>query len=202
LDLELKPFEVIMLEQIIKELEADRSETREIPASLGRIWMATIEPDVRGATYGFLHSAQVSRINPPLAFDEVFDFTLQYYEWCITTDPAPGAWANTRYSAGWDMVSWFCKLWDESREKKYFEKIKSRLAALYKAGDPDLKKAIEHATIEHLFENKQIRKFFADWERDADLKTAYDEGMLWVTHGGSSPLTQRPPKPHYTSAHK
>ncbi len=184
-----------MLEQIIRELEADRSETREIPVAQVRNWMASTEPDVRGATYGFLHSVHVSRVKPPLSFDEVFDFILQYYEWCIRADPAPGAWANTRYSAGWDMVSWFCRLWDESRDKKYFEKIKIRLAVLYKAGDADLKKAIEHATIEHLFENKHIRKFFADWESDADLKAAYDEGMLWVTHGGSSPLTKRPPNP-------
>ena len=56
-----------MLEQIIRELEADRSETREIPVSQVRNWMASTEPDVRGATYGFLHSVHVSRVKPPLS---------------------------------------------------------------------------------------------------------------------------------------
>jgi hypothetical protein len=129
-----------MLEQIKQELEADPRETRLIPAPLVRQWMANRDPDVRGATYGFFHSSHASRITPPLPFDEVFDFILQYFEWRIRTDPAPGAWANTRYSAGWDLVGWFIGLWDDARDKKYFEVIKLRLAELYRAGDTDLKK--------------------------------------------------------------
>src|SRR5579871_1608804 len=142
----------MMLQQIRRELQADRTETREIPAATVRTWMASDEPDVRGATYGFFHSPHTARVRPELSFDEVFDFTLSYYEWCIRTDPPPGNWASTRYSAGWDLTSWFFALWNQKREKKYFDRIKSRLAALYKAGDPDLKQAIAHAIIEHLFE--------------------------------------------------
>jgi len=158
--------------------------------------MSSEDPDVRGATYGFFHSAHAARINPTLSFDEIFDFTLQYFDWCMRTDPAPGGWANTRYSAGWDLVGWFFGLWDEGRDKKYFKVIKSRLAKLYKAADADLKKAIEHAIIEHLFERKQVRNFFSDWKDDPELKSAHDEGMLWVTHGGSSPLSERQDKVH------
>ena len=180
-----------MLEQITRELEAGRGETREIPASRVRQWMANADPQVRGATYAFLHSAHALRVTPALSFDEVFDFTLNYYEWCIRTDPEPGDWANNRYSAGWDMAGWFFGLWDGRCDRKYFERIKSRLAELYKTGDAALKKAIEHAIIEHLFERKQVRKFFADWQKDPELKAAYDEGMLWITHGGKTPLSKR-----------
>ena len=179
-----------MIEQIRQELEADRNETREIPASTVRGWMASKDSEVLGATYGLLHSAHASRIRPRLGFDEVFNFVLCYFEQCIRIDPAPGGWAHTRYSAGWDLVGWFCGLWDEQRDRSYFNHIKARLATLYKTGDADLKKAIEHAIIEHLFEKKAIRKFFGDWENDSELKRAYDEGMLWVTHGGSSPLSE------------
>ncbi len=185
-----------MLEQIRRELDADRSEAREIPASSVRTWMASKDPDVLGATYGFLHSAHVGRVSPALSFDEVFDFILLYYEWCIRTDPHSSEWANSRYSAGWDLVGWFFGLWDEPRDKKYFERIKSRLADLYKSGDADVKKSLEHAIIEHLFERKEVRKFFADWQSDPELKSAYDEGMLWVTEGGSSPLSERKEKVH------
>jgi hypothetical protein len=183
-----------MLEEIIQAVEADRDDNREIPASQVRIWMSSKDPDVLGATYGFFHSAHTARVKPELSFDEVFDFTLNYYEWCIRTDPAPGKWASTRYSAGWDMASWFCALWDQRREKEYFERIKSRLAKLYKLGDADLKQAIAHAIVEHLFERKPIRKFFSDWKADPVLKFAYDEGMLWVTRGGTSPLSTPPDK--------
>jgi len=151
--------------------------------------MSATEPDVRGATYGLLHSAHMTRVKPALTFDEVFDFILGYFEWCIKTDPAPGAWANTRYSAGWDLVGWFLALWDQRPDKKYFERIKSRLATLYKGGNAELKKSIEHAIVEHLFERKEVRKFFADWEDDPALKPAYDEGKLWVSRGGNSPLS-------------
>jgi len=175
-----------MLEQIRRELEAGRGETREISASLVRQWMASTDPQVRGATYAFLHSAHALRVAPALSFDEVFDFTLSYYEWCIRTDPEPGDWADTRYSAGW-----FLWLWDGGHDRKYSERIKSWLAELYKTGDAALKKAIEHATIEHLFERKQVRKFFADWQHDPELKPAYDEGMLWIMHGGKTPLSRR-----------
>lgn len=183
-----------MLDQIRRELEADPDETREISASLVRTWMANREPNVRGAMYGLLHSSHAARVNPPLSFDEVFDFVLQYFEWCIKTDPAPGGWANTRYSAGWDLVGWFIGLWDESRDKKYFEAIKVCLESLYKTGDADLRKAIEHSIVEHLFERKAIRKFFGDWKTDPVLKPAYDEGVLWVTRGGKSPLSEQQSK--------
>jgi hypothetical protein len=178
-----------MLEQIRLELKTDVDETRVIPAERVKSWMSSTEPDVRGATYAFLHSRHVARVLPAVSFDEVFDYILGYFEWCIRSDPAPGGWANTRYSAGWDLVGWFLGLWDQGHEKRYFDAIKSRLASLYSAGEPELKKAIEHAVIEHLFERKQVRKFFADWESDPLLKPAYDEGMLWVTHGGKSPLS-------------
>ena len=181
-----------MLEEIRRELQSSRDETREIPASRVRNWMSSKDPDVLGATYGFFHSAHTGRIRPKLSFDEIFDFTLAYYEWCIRTDPPPGRWASTRYSAGWDLASWFFVLWDQKRDKKYFDRIKLKLEQLYESGDADLKQAIEHAIVEHLFERKAIRKFFANWKNDPQMKAAYEEGMLWITRGGTSPLSETP----------
>src|SRR5882672_1081687 len=97
-----------MLEEIIRIVEIGPVGDQEIPASQVRSWMSSKDPDVMGATYGFFHSALAAKVKPELSFDEVFDFTLSYYEWCIKTDPAPGQWASTRYSAGWDLASWFC----------------------------------------------------------------------------------------------
>jgi hypothetical protein len=181
-----------MLEQITRELEADLNETREIPAALVQTWMKSPEPDIRGATYALLYSAHVNRVKPPIPFDDRFQFFLDYYSWCLRVDPPPFGWANTRYSAGWDLVGWFCLLWDEGISKKYFEKIKSRLEEIYKQGDAELKKAVEHAIMEHLFERKNIRQFFSSWKDDPGLKPAFDEAMLWIAGGGSSPLTGSP----------
>ena len=180
-----------MLQRIIRELEAPAGNENVVVKSDVQGWMKSADADTLGATYGFLSNPVcVQRVTPPLSFDEVFEFMLRYYGFCLGTDPK-SQWANSRYSAGWDLVGWFTKMWDEKREAKYFQAIKSLLERLYITGDPELKKCIEHAIVEHLFERRPIRAFFSDWRDNAQLRTAYDEGMLWVSGGGSSPLSER-----------
>jgi hypothetical protein len=93
--------------------------------------------------------------------------------------------------AGTELVGMFVWMWDEGRDRRYFVEVKSRLAGLYVEGSSDVRRAIEHAVIEHLFEREPIREFFSDWRDDPRLRPAYDEGMLWVAGGGTSPLTER-----------
>ena len=180
-----------MLQEIIKELETPTAERKSITESRVRHWMQNEDTDTLGATYAFLSKPEhVARVTPPLSFDQVFDFMLRYYEFCLKTDPK-SKWANSSYSAGADLVGWFVRMWDEKRERKYVEVIKSMLERLYVTGGPELRKCIEHAIVEHLFERKPIRKFFGDWRNNPKLRPAYEEGMLWVDGGGTSPLTER-----------
>jgi hypothetical protein len=179
-----------MLEEIIRELKTPPAERRSVPQSQVRKWMESEDTDTLGATYVFLSKTEhTGRVIPPLEFDRVFDFMLRYYEFCLKTNPE-SKWANSGYSAGGDLVGWFVWMWDEGRDRRYFETIKSRLAKLYVSASPELKKCIEHAIIEHLFERKPIRKFFGDWKNNPQLQPAYEEGMMWVTKGGTSPLTE------------
>jgi hypothetical protein len=179
-----------MLQEIITELEKSAGERTSIPDSQVRRWMKSEDTDTLGATYGFLSKADhVQRVTPPLPVDDVFEFMLRYYEFCLRTDPK-SRWANSRYSAGWDLVGWFTQMWDVKRDKKYFEAVKSLLEKVYLTGDTELKKCIEHAVLEHLFERKDIRMFFSDWRDNPQLRPAYDEGKLWVDGGGTSPLTE------------
>ncbi len=179
-----------MLEEIIKELKTSPDGGPSIPISQVRKWMSSEDTDTLGATYGFLSNAsQVNRVLPPLEFDEVFNFMMRYYEFCLTTDPK-SRWANSSHSAGWDLTGWFSQMWDEKRDIKYFRAIKSMLEKLYIAGSPELKGCVEQAIVEHLFERKPIRKFFEDWSHNPKLRPAYDAAMLWVTRGGKSPLTE------------
>lgn len=179
-----------MLEEIIRELKVPAEKRKSVPQAQVRKWMESTDTDTLGAVYVFLSKAEhTDRVTPPLEFDPIFDFMLRYYELCLRENP-DSKWANSAYSAGGDLVGWFIWMWDEGRDRKYFEAIKFRLAKLYIAGPPELKKCIEHAVIEHLFERKPIRRFFSDWKDDQQLRPAYDEGMLWVTGGGTSPLTK------------
>jgi hypothetical protein len=179
-----------MLDEVVAEL-ASSAQTNRINDSSVRRWICSDDTDVLGATYALLtNPAHAKRIHPPLSFDEVFDFMLRYYRFCMTNDPK-SEWANSRYSAGWDLVGWFIQLWDQGQDKRYFERIGSLLADLYISGKPELKDCIEHAVLEHLFERKPLRRFFQSWHDSPELRHAYDEAMLWVSGGGSSPLTEK-----------
>jgi len=179
-----------MLQEIIKEFTTPITARKNVAQSDVLKWMDSGDADTLGATYVFLSKPEhVGRVTPPLSFDPVFDFMLRYYEFCLKNDPQ-SEWANSAYSAGGDLVGWFVWMWDEGRDRKYFERIKSRLADLYISGSTEQKKCIEHAIVEHLFERKPIRKFFSDWKTNSQLQPAYEEGMLWATGGGASPLTE------------
>jgi hypothetical protein len=183
-----------MLQEIEEELQKPAEKRTSVPQSKVRKWMESKDTESLGATYVFLSKAEhVDRVTPPLAFDPVFDFLLKYFEFCLTANPKSER-ANSAYSAGYDLVGWFVWMWDEKRDKKYFEAIKSLLSRLYVSGTPELKKCIEHGIVEHLFERKAIRNFFGDWKDDPNLRPAYEEGMLWIKGGGSSPLTERKQK--------
>lgn len=180
-----------MLEEIIKELRTPAGEQRDVPQSQVRRWMDSEETDVLGATYKFLMaSEQTQRVKPPLDFDPVFDFILRYYAHCLKANPQ-SRWADDASSAAMDFVRWFVWMWDQERDRRYFETIKARLAELYISGTSDVKDRIEHGVIEHLFERAAIREFFSDWRDNPQLRRAYDEGVLWVEGGGMSPLTER-----------
>jgi hypothetical protein len=181
-----------MLEEVTRELKMPVAERRSVSQSQVRRWMENEDADTMGATYVFLSKPEhVERVVPLFSFGQIFDFMLRYYEFCLKTNPQ-SKWANSAYSAGADLVGWFVWMWDEDRDRKYFDAIKSWLEKLYIAGSPDVKKCIEHSIIEHLFERKSIQKFFADWREDPRLQRAYDEGLLWVKGGGKSPLMEGP----------
>jgi hypothetical protein len=60
--------------------------------------------------------------------------------------------------------------------------------ALYIAGDAEVRQALVQATLEHLFENREVAEYFSDWKRHPVLSIAYDEAMQWVEAGGQSPF--------------
>jgi hypothetical protein len=180
-----------MLQDIVSELERPNPEGRSVPQSRVLKWMESDDVETIGATYRFIISPRhVERVDPPLDFDSVFDFVLGYYEICLKTNPQ-SEWADSCTSAGMDMIKWFVWMWDEGRDRKYFDAMKSRLANLYLSGTPELKKRVVQGVVEHLFEREPIRVFFSDWRDNEQLRPAYDEGMLWIEGGGTSPLTER-----------
>jgi len=180
-----------MLETIVGELMRPPKETPPIKAATVRRWMRATDSEVRGATYHLLTEDDCfRRITPPLDPDEVFDWLLKYYEWCLRTNRR-GEWADSRFTAASDMVMWFVDMWDEGVDRSYLERIKDLIAGLYVTGSSDFKRGLVDSFLEHLFERKRIMKLFESWKDDPQLAEAYEEAALWVRGGGRSPLTRR-----------
>jgi tetratricopeptide (TPR) repeat protein len=169
---------------IIGELMRPREQARPIAAATVRKWMESADPEVRGAVCTLFYSPVLREgITPPLSFDEIFDWELQYYAWCLRNDPPEGEWVHTRWEAAFELIGWFIWYWDEGLDRSYLERVKSMLADLYVSGSRDLKEAIEVGLLEHLFERKRIRKLFGLERRPAaspSLRRCLGVGPQWV----------------------
>jgi hypothetical protein len=127
------------------------------------------------------------RIEPPLSFDEHHALFLRFYERCLLEDPG-GEWSGSRYEAGWSLAAWSKALWhDAAVPRAKLLEIKRLLARLYKLGDGDVRICIVNATLEHLFEDRRITRWFKDWNEDAALAQAFADASLWSGKGGASP---------------
>ncbi len=148
--------------------------------SLGdlREWMKNADIEVLGFVDSMLHDGRF-RIEPPLAPTEYVEWVKLYYGRCLKENP-DGEWSDSSYSAGWDIVRIFIKLWDDERvPRELLLDLKSWLADLYRNADARLRTCLITATLEHLFERAPIRKFFVDWRRDSILRTAYQQACMW-----------------------
>jgi len=174
------------LQEITSELTGESGSQ---PIARQRVleWMQTDDIDCMGALHSLI-TDHYDRIQPPLQFDEYHPFVLKYFQRCFREDPR-SEWADTRYGAGHSFIGWFVGWWrDPARRTLTIPQLKEWLAALYVAGDADVRKALVQATLEHLFENPEVVDYFSDWRDDSVLSTAYDEATEWVKHGGRSPF--------------
>jgi hypothetical protein len=162
-----------------------------IPLSDLREWMKSGDIEIVGFAYHMIGNARF-RIEPPLAVEEYVDFIKGYYERCLLENP-DGDWSDSRFTAGADLVNIFGHLWrDPEVPRPLLEDLRNMLARLYKAADDGIRISIVQATLEHLVEQKPIRKFFSDWQKDPVLRIAYEEACLWPDGGGSTPLGKPP----------
>jgi hypothetical protein len=156
-----------------------------------RRWSKSDDIEILGFTSALIHDARF-RIEPPLAPNEYKAFVTHYYERCLKEDPK-GEWADSRYSAGTTLVNIFGSLWrDSAVPREVVNELKDWLGRLYAEGDETLRTCIVTATLEHLFEQKDIRDFFSDWKERPVLTIAHKEASEWYLGGGNTPLGKRP----------
>ena len=150
-------------------------------------WAKSSDIEILGFTHGLIHNGRF-RIEPALSLTEYKEFVKHYFERCLREDPQ-GEWSDSRFSAGGGLVNIFAGLWrDSSVPRAVLKELKNWLGDLYKAGDAEIRTCLVTATLEHLFEQKDIRLFFSDWKDDEVLAVAHREASEWYQGGGSTPL--------------
>jgi hypothetical protein len=152
-----------------------------------RRWTQSEDMEILGFAMTLIHDGRF-RIEPPLPPNEYKDFVIRYYGRCFKENPR-GDWADASYSAGTDLVNVFYRLWRDSRVSRDVVKdLRDWLGQLYVEGDEALRTCIVTATLEHLFEQKDIREFFSDWKQRPGLAVAYGAASDWYLGGGKTPL--------------
>jgi hypothetical protein len=174
--------ETSTLAQIISEFgpDSEHPNTHPVSQETVRLWMQSDDIEALGAAYAFVTDPRhYARIRPPLSCADYYPFVMDYSERCLRENPS-GDWADSRYIAGRQLATWFAEFWDDqSVPRSTVGEIKRRLAELYKAGDDELRTCIVNATLEHIFERRDLREFFGDWPSEADLRVAYEQAMEW-----------------------
>lgn len=156
-------------------------------------WLKSDDIEVLGFTSALIHDARF-RIEPPLPCNEYKDFVIHYYARCLKEDPQ-GKWADSSYSAGSSLVNIFGSLWrDSSVPRETMKELKDWIGRLYVEGNEALRTCLVTATLEHLFEQRDIREFFSDWEKRPVLARAHKQACEWYLGGGETPLGKRPLK--------
>src|SRR5579862_5467531 len=160
---------------------------RDDPASAGDVpkervlqWMSSPDLNVQGCIYSMIAEFERAKhIKPTLGFEDYYGFVIPYLERCIEEAPEM-EWVESRYLAGHELVGWIVDAWNKAVPREKIAEIKERLAALYKRGDAGVRDAVVNAVLEHLFEHRQLAKFFKDWQKDPILAPAYGDALLWT----------------------
>ena len=182
-----------LVTSIIEEFglpESPRDST--IPKQKVLEWMGADDLEALGALYSFVTKPEYAeRIRPPLTYADYWAFIAKYFAACLRENP-DGEWSHGRYDAGWDLARWFGTIWEDSTVPENAKgQIREWLATQYRQGDAATKRAIVDATLEHLFENRKIARFFGDWKDDPELSIAFKEASEWVDKGGRTELLKK-----------
>lgn len=162
-----------------------QSDGETISVEMLREWMTRPEIEVQAAIYDLLTSSErAKKLVPDLTFEDYVVFKPKFFSRCIIEDPASEV-TLSRWEAAMEFLGWFSYLWDNpSVQMSVLSDTKDHLQKLYLEGDADVRKALIQGTLEHLFENASVRKFFGEWFNDPTLLKGYEEAVEWSKLGG------------------
>lgn len=152
--------------------------TGSIPKDQVLAWMADADLETRGALYVLTDKAW-SRIQPPLTMGEQCSFMAAYLLDCLETNPQSGNWTHSGFEAAWELASWLKHLDDTSGTVHVLQNVAQEIERIYRRADRETKDRIMAGLLDHAFEQKTVRRFFAHWQRDPVLRRAYELCAEW-----------------------
>jgi hypothetical protein len=121
-----------------------------------------------------------SRIQPEIPIEEQVDFMRRYLLRCIDENPSPGEHLHGGYEAAWELAG-SMKHWRTlgGRAAAAVRSIAVELEKLYRRADSATQNRILCGVLEHAFEDPALRPYFANWDRDPELREAYRLAVEW-----------------------
>ena len=142
-----------------------------------RAWIDSGDLLTWSAVYALIES---DRVEMPI--EEQVEFMRRYLLRCILENPAPGEYLHGGYEAAWELASKL-KAWRRlgGRAASSIRGIAIDLDRAYRRGDDAARNRVLCGVMEHAFEDPAIRPYFADWERDAEMREVYKLALEWGT---------------------
>jgi hypothetical protein len=167
-----------LLDAIVEPLEQAQTLSLTIPRETILGWTGARSVEELGALCRLVQAPNVV-IEPPLSFAEYADILLPYLRRCLDEDPS-GEWVESRESAATTFRYWFAWLWRNRIVSPHeFEGLKHWLRRAYEAGDAATRRCLVDATLEPLFDDESIVRFFADWQHSPVTMQAYSAALAW-----------------------
>jgi hypothetical protein len=144
-----------------------------------RRWIAGEDLLTWSAVYAVMDRAW-SRIEPEMPAEEQVAFMLRYLLCCVEENPAPGEFLHGGFQAAWQLAS-SLKEWRRrgGRVATLARNAVAQLERLYRGRDAARRNRVLCGVLEHAFEDPEVRPWFAQWDRDCELREAYRLASEW-----------------------
>jgi len=136
---------------------------------------------VQATLYDHIMDARYARkIVPSLELSDYLTFVPSFTKRCMQMQSSNEA-IEGQELVGYEFMRWFVSLYeDKSISRETLVRLKRWLADFYRESDAELRVSLVNIILEHLFENKKIRRFFSDWKTDPILSQAYEAAEMWI----------------------
>lgn len=156
--------------EVLRCLDADEAVARDDV----RRWIDTGDLLTWGAVYA------LAQRHPGILGDDEVEFARRYLLRCLEENPPSNDYLLGGYQAAWELASCL-KRWraEGGKAAKALRGIALDLEKSFRGGDDATKNRILCGILEHAFEDPALRPYFANWERDEELREAYRLGVEW-----------------------